>query len=197
AADLRGVSVWRSTAPDGSDKLVDASDLDMATPSEAELVRLRSDIKAMVGQGATARQVLSSVAPLSEQLGDRWVGSLAGQQWMRLTQSATNVSAGARFDPRAAAGLRFSDAAAGSRAGLSAADDYARQLTQHLTELICRPRWSDGAVANGVALRARGPQFRGDLPAIYESLKDKDCPAGKTIGAPVLQEMSAAADTSQ
>ena len=42
---------------------------------------------------------------------------------------------------------------------------------------MCSARWSNGAVATGIARRAVTAQFRGDVVAVYDSLKAQSCPA--------------------
>jgi hypothetical protein len=71
---------------------------------------------------------------------------------------------------------------------------YKPRLTDYLVRLQCKPRWSNGSVATGIARRAQAQQFRGDLIAIYDRLKADDCPASKTVLPKTLKDLSAAAD---
>jgi hypothetical protein len=73
-------------------------------------------------------------------------------------------------------------------------DLYKPRITEYLMRLQCKPRWSNGSVATGVARRAQAQQFRGDLIAIYDRLKADDCPASKTVLPKTLKDLSAAAD---
>ena len=71
------------------------------------------------------------------------------------------------------------------------------RLTDALTNLMCKARWSNGAVATGVARRAQAPQFRGDLVVIYDRLKAPDCPASATVLPKVQRSLSTAADVAR
>src|SRR5690606_30097489 len=46
-------------------------------------------------------------------------------------------------------------------------ETYRQSITDYLVQLFCRPRWSNGAVATGVARRAQRREFRGDLMQVY------------------------------
>jgi hypothetical protein len=76
-------------------------------------------------------------------------------------------------------------------------DLYKPRITEYLVRLMCRPRWSNGAVATGIARRAQRPEFRGDLIYIYDRLADVACPASKSVAPKVLRELSAAADVAR
>ena len=67
-------------------------------------------------------------------------------------------------------------------------------LTEYLGKLMCRARWSSGAVATGVTRRAQAPQFKGDVPALYDRLKDPSCPAASGVPAKVMKDFGTAAD---
>jgi len=88
----------------------------------------------------------------------------------------------------------------GSWHGLTAAgtqtypDLYKPRVTDYLLRQMCRPRWSNGAVATGLARRAQRQEFQGDLVALYDRLVDTACPASKTVAPKVLKDLSAAAD---
>ena len=55
--------------------------------------------------------------------------------------------------------------------------NYKVDLTTYLTKLMCSARWSNGAIATGIARRAVTAQFRGDVVAVYDKLKASACPA--------------------
>src|SRR5690606_10329773 len=73
--------------------------------------------------------------------------------------------------------------------------DYASVLTEHLLRFMCHSRWSNGAVATGLAKRAQAPHFRGDIAAILERLKSRDCPASQTVAQKPLRELTVAVDS--
>jgi hypothetical protein len=75
--------------------------------------------------------------------------------------------------------------------------NYKIDLTNYLTKLMCSARWSNGAVATGIARRAVAQQFRGDVVAVYDGLKASSCPASTQASAKVMKDLSAAAETAR
>jgi len=73
-------------------------------------------------------------------------------------------------------------------------DQMKVRLTEYLGKLMCRPRWSNGALATGIARRAQTPQFKGDLVAVFDQLKSADCPGGSGVPVRVMKDLGAAAD---
>ena len=73
--------------------------------------------------------------------------------------------------------------------------NYKADLTTYLTKLMCSARWSNGAVATGIARRAVTAQFRGDVVAVYDTLKASSCPASSQAPPKVMKDLSAAAET--
>jgi hypothetical protein len=71
------------------------------------------------------------------------------------------------------------------------------QLTEFLTKLQCKARWGNGSVATGIARRAQGLQFRGDVVAIYDRLNAEDCPSSKLVPAKILRDLAGAADAAR
>ncbi len=59
---------------------------------------------------------------------------------------------------------------------------------------MCKPRWSNGSVATGIARRAQAQQFRGDLVAIYDRLKADALPGLEDHSPEDPEDLSAAAD---
>lgn len=198
AADLHGARVWMAfpPAPDAKN-LVDMTNLDLAQPGEGELASLRRAV-AGIGQDAMRQQVDDAVKAVLAPADGDGAGAGGGDwqlaqfgEWQRLREASNDAVAEnrARIEP---AGLVVD---AGGGQGNSAA--YEGRLTDHLAALVCRARWADGSVATGVSLRARGPQFKGDLKAIYQRLIGQDCPARENVSQSVMREMSMAADDAQ
>lgn len=71
------------------------------------------------------------------------------------------------------------------------------RLTGYLARTMCKPRWSNGSIATGIARRAQAQQFKGDMVALYDSLKADTCPASKTVLPRVLKDFSYAADVAR
>ncbi len=186
AADLRGARVFKSVPPlrdDGG--LADVTGLDLSPPDESDLMALRSAVNA-IGDADMRRQVRESLAAVLD-VDAGWndrdrAGWAAMIDAARVNQQAGAGSGGVADPVEGLAGLR----------GVS----YADRLTRHLVQLVCRTRWSDGAIASGVTLRARAPDFRADVKEIYEQLVSEDCPAGKGMDEDVLRDLSTAADGS-
>jgi uncharacterized protein YjbI with pentapeptide repeats len=87
--------------------------------------------------------------------------------------------------------------ALGTASAAGTADNYKARLTDDLVRLICRLRWGNGSVATGVAKRALAPDFKGDMPAIYDRLKADDCPAGKAVSRDLMRSLAMAADAAR
>ncbi len=71
------------------------------------------------------------------------------------------------------------------------------RLTAYLARTMCKPRWSNGSIATGIARRAQAQQFKGDMVSLYDSLKSDSCPASKTVLPRVLKDFSYAADVAR
>jgi uncharacterized protein YjbI with pentapeptide repeats len=167
--DMTGAVVWRTTPPGGDNVSVsDMTQLVMRPPADDELVALQVMLDGLEG-GPLKSRMAEALGPLLDaKEKDRWGSPVEQQQWQALIASAT-----------------------------SGADTYKGRLTDYLAKLMCRPRWSNGAVAAGIARRAMGHGFKGDMPALYEKLKAADCPASTAMSAPLMRELAAAADAAR
>jgi len=167
-ADLAGAIVWQTTAP-AADVLgmADLSFLSIRPPEQGELATLREAIEGIdvVAVRVSVRDKLKPV--LDENEIRTWGGSAEQQKWQALAAgSATN-----------------------------AGDAYRTRLTDYLTTLMCKSRWSTGTVATGIARRAITKQnFRGDLVSVYDRLKVDSCPASRTVPVKVLRDLAAEAE---
>ena len=74
------------------------------------------------------------------------------------------------------------------------ADGYKGRLTEYLANTSCARKWANGAVATGVARRALGQTFRGDVVALNDRLRSDSCPASKTVSARVMRDISSFAE---
>lgn len=167
AADLRGAAVWQAKPPpDGNLLLADLESLDLTPPAEDEITGLLAMIDRLPESGIKDR-----IGDSLQQVTDagerrRWETSPERQQWHLLTLANT-----------------------------SRQPEYSMELTEYLLRLMCHSRWSNGAVATGVAKRAQAPQFRGDIAAIHDRLKSKDCPASQTVAKKPVRELTVAVDS--
>ena len=166
-ADLRGASVWMTVPPlADTTGVADFGELRVAAITEADSARLKTMIEKIANLKVRG-QVKDALAPILDHTQSQgWSGSAAHASWVALATAPPPV----------------------------AADSYSARVTEYLSNFMCRPRWSNGAVATGVARRAQLPQFRGDLVQINERLKSESCPASKTVLQRVQKSLSAAAD---
>jgi hypothetical protein len=166
-ADLREAKVWKTVPPQpDSDGLADLTDIRVSQITDADALELKSALDRVLSRRVKAR-LTEALAPLINlpEAGN-WASSSDYTLWQGLAQ------AGQQTTP----------------------DIYKPRLTDYLMRLECRPRWSNGAVATGVARRAGRPEFRGDLIAIYDRLRADDCPASKTVVPKALKDLATAAD---
>ena len=186
ASDLRGAAVWMAKPPDaGASDLVDLSEISLRAPDEKDRQALLDDL-AGIDSATLREQVESLVAPLiDEEAVKAWEKSPELQSWDHLVYSSA-TDAGLQPRPVSTVSLGAEPVAAPA--------SYRTRITQHLNGLICRARWSSGAVATGVARRALTPYFRGDAVAIYDYLNRDDCSASKGIPEDLLRDLGAAVE---
>ena len=167
AADLRWANVWQ-TKPPASDgvTLVDLEGLNLTPPDDSALAELQT-MFGSIQLGWLEQHLREATAPLFDANARRtWESSDERQRWHNLV-----LAYGAHVP------------------------DYASVLTEHLLRFMCHSRWSNGAVATGLAKRAQAPHFRGDIAAILERLKSRDCPASQTVAQKPLRELTVAVDS--
>jgi hypothetical protein len=170
-ADFAGVAVWRTVPPAGEAAVAlgDLASITLNPPGEADVSAVKAII-AGTGPGPLRERVSDLLAPLLEGGRDPgWVDSPDGQAWNDLRRASETAMA----------------------------ESYKTRLTEHLARLACRPRFADGVVAAGIARRAMGPAFKGDLVAIHDRLKSLDCPAAVTIPSRLMRDLATAADAAK
>jgi uncharacterized protein YjbI with pentapeptide repeats len=168
-ADLREAKVWKAVPPAADvEALADLTGLRIAELTESEGKDFTSNAAAI-----TSRRVKARVGEMVEKFmaaGEAtWSTSPDFVLWQGLASSGTQT----------------------------APEQYGPRMTEHLVRLQCRPRWSNGAVATGVARRAQRQEFRGDVVTIFDRLKDEACPAAKTVLPKVMKDLSAVADVAR
>ncbi|WP_072390345.1 pentapeptide repeat-containing protein [Hyphomicrobium sp. CS1GBMeth3] len=169
-ADLREVKVWQTASPLADPEgLADLTGLALAQPQESEVAKLKSDIEGIRSRRVRARlsEALTPLADAGELA--KWGSSSDYVLWQGL------ASAGAQSYP----------------------EFYKPRITDYLARLQCRPRWSNGAVATGVARRAQRPEFQGDVTVVYDRLVSPSCPAAKSVPPKVVKDLATAADIAQ
>lgn len=168
AADLRGVSIWMTLPPEwDTTGMADLSDLAIRPLTESEHKALTGLAERLPDEDARARSK-EAVATLVSQ-GKSWNGTADQLRWQSW--------AGASPPPPAT--------------------NYKYELTSYLSKLMCSARWSNGAIATGIARRAVDQQFRGDLVSVYDGLRANSCAASKTIPSKVMRDLSSAAETAR
>jgi uncharacterized protein YjbI with pentapeptide repeats len=169
-ADLREAKIWKTVSPQAdAESLADLTGLALAQPQERDVAELKSAI-----QGIGSRRVRARLGDVLAPLTDTdalagWRSSSDYVLWQGL------ASAGAQ----------------------PYVELYRPRLTDYLARLQCRPRWSNGAVATGVARRAQRPEFQGDLVVVYDRLVSPSCPASKSVAPKALKDLATAADIAQ
>ena len=76
----------------------------------------------------------------------------------------------------------------------AAQDSYSKDLTEHLTSLMCKTRFSSGSVATGIAQRAQNVMFRGQPPGGVRPPAREGLPGSGRDLARLMQHMAATID---
>jgi uncharacterized protein YjbI with pentapeptide repeats len=167
ASDLRGAHIWL-TLPPATDAVANAdlTDLVMKPLDDKDLAGF-NDVIGRINTPRTRTLVKEAMAPISNVTESRKWQSAADQgRWQSL-----------------------------ATAGASAlSDGYKLRITDYLGSLACKARWSSGHVATGIAKRVQGQQFRGDMPAVYDRIRARECPAADNIGKKALRDLASAVD---
>jgi uncharacterized protein YjbI with pentapeptide repeats len=167
-SDLRGAVIWMTQPPVwDSTGLSDFSELSVRAPDEAERAAMQASME-RISDEDVRRRAMEVAGSLGEK-NSTWTGTIDQQRW----QSWVGASP------------------------VPPALNYKVDLTNYLTKLMCSARWSNGAVATGIARRAVTAQFRGDVVAVYDNLKASSCPAATQAPPKVMKDLSAAAETAR
>jgi uncharacterized protein YjbI with pentapeptide repeats len=163
-ATLREATVWLTSPPDRD--AVQLADLAdlMLRPTEEGDMTDFNQMLEKIADHRVRGQVKDALAPV---MGPEARRSWADQPaWLALVQAST--------------------------AGMG--DGYRQRLTEYLAQFACKARWANGAVATGVAKRAQGIEFRGDIVVLIDRLTADSCPASKTMARRALRSLSVAVD---
>jgi hypothetical protein len=163
---MRDSVVWHTVPAGESAPMVDLMRMDMRPPDAEIMHAMRSDIAA-VADDVLRNRLLEGAERLSASGATAgWEQSAEGKTWADMAQTAATDAV---------------------------SDTYKARLTAYLAQMMCRPKWSNGAVAGGIAERVMAPNFKGDMPAVYEKLAAGDCPAAAAVGPRTMRELAAAA----
>jgi uncharacterized protein YjbI with pentapeptide repeats len=167
-SDLRGAVIWLTQPPVwDTTGLSDLTELAVRAPNEAERASVQQAME-RITDSAMRRRGDEVVGALAEK-DKTWAGTIDQQRW----QSWVGASP------------------------VPPALNYRVDLTTYLTKLMCSARWSNGAIATGIARRAVSAQFRGDVVGVYDNLRASSCPAAKEAPPKVMKDLSAAAETAR
>jgi uncharacterized protein YjbI with pentapeptide repeats len=168
AADLRGAGIWQTLPPAGDAvNTADLTELAMKPLADAEIAAF-AEVIGRIDNVRTRNAVKDALSRLSDATETRkWQGSQDQGRWQSLMAASTPVVQ---------------------------ADAYKLRITEYLGGLACKARWGNGHMATGIAKRVQGQQFRGDMPAIYDRLRAKDCPASETMARKTLRDLASAVD---
>ncbi len=192
AADFRHAKIWM-TGPPASDPtgLVDLEGAVLKQMTKEDLTDLKALLKAL-GDGPLGKRIAEALKPLMTKGTKRaWIGSDDAIQWQSMLGRIAVSSAPTPVPVANPIADREADALPIETTGATT-QSYKIKLTGYLTTLMCRPQWADGAIATGVARRAQGQKFQGDLVAIYHKLLSESCPASKSVSPELIQELSTA-----
>jgi uncharacterized protein YjbI with pentapeptide repeats len=166
-ADLRGAGVWQSLPPQPNNAHVaDMSEIMVNPLDQSGLTRLSAVLERLDNARVRGR-AKEALAPLMNPAeASEWAGSQEHQDWQTYARVATPGQP----------------------------DAYKTELTDYLARMMCRSRWSNGAVATGIARRALAPHFRGELLAIYDRLKAPDCAASESVARTAVRDLALAVD---
>ena len=169
-SDMRGAVVWRALPPGGENPaFADMAQIVTQAPAEEELVALGASL-AQLENGPLKARLADGLARLSDAAQNgAWTASPDQQLWQGVAKASEAANA----------------------------DGYKGRLTDYLARLMCRSRFASGAVAAGVARRAMAPNFKGDMPVLYDKLKGADCAASPAMSPRLLRELATAADAAR
>ncbi|MGH1417367.1 MAG: pentapeptide repeat-containing protein [Hyphomicrobiaceae bacterium] len=168
--DLRWASVWESKAPNGDPKgLADLSSLNFEPIADGDRETLQKSVDGIKAV-RLRRQVGDAIKPLMSPNADAggWADSQGGLKWRDVAEDAFN--------------------------GRNVTPQYRNQLTNYLSDIMCRVSARDGAVATGIVRRAKSPLFRGNVRQVYTALSSQNCAALKAMPESLMTEFSATAD---
>ena len=167
AADLRGATIWQTTPPmRESLPLADLSGLVVRPVDQEQAGVIRSWVD-KIEDPRVKRQVLEALDQLfnAAETG-RWGSTPERQIWQSYAVITQSASQ----------------------------ETYPKDLTEHLLGMMCKARFGNGSVATGVAQRAQGAMFRGNLVAVYDRLRSKECPASAAMSPRLMQRLGATID---
>lgn len=167
AADLRSAKVWMTRPPDADAKnLADLSNLVLRPMSEKDAQELKKQVTD-TKDAVLRKRIQEAVAPLLKKAeSEAWANSGEYARWLELKEASP------------APGSEF----------------YSENLTNHLASEMCKARYSDGALATGVARRAGDAEFRGNRIQVHDRMVVSSCAAHGKVEPTVLKDFTIVTD---
>lgn len=167
AADLRSARVWMTRPPDADESgLADFSNIVIRPMSEKEEAGLKERVSSIDDQ-VLRKRVQEAVAPLLKKVeSSAWGSSAEYTRWQE-----------------------FKDAAP-----IPGSEIYGASLTTYLGDEMCKARYSDGALATGVARRGSDAEFRGNRITLHDRMLMKGCAAYGKIEPSALKDFTTVTD---
>jgi uncharacterized protein YjbI with pentapeptide repeats len=168
AADFRGSAAWRTNPPmPDTTGLVDFNQFGLRALDPADIVSLAAMIST-IENGELRSRLFDMLKPaLMPDEGGSWTTSIDLQKWKN--------------------GISASESQTRS-------DVYKLRLTDWASKLMCRSKWTAGAVATGIVRRARTASSRLDATLIVDRIRATDCPAGANVDPRAVREVLEAID---
>ncbi len=190
-ADFRGVGVWMTKPPQkDTSGTADFSEMAVRVPGENVHTALTRTIESIVNE-TTKKQVAEALAPLLDTASlSKWASAREHARWKAM--GAPEVAAAPVANP-----APDTTGAVPDPVPAVPTLDYRSKITQFLGRLSCRARWSNGAIATGVARRAQAQHFRGDVVGLYDHMSSDSCPAANTVLPKVMSGFASAADVAR
>ncbi len=166
--DMRWASIWMTLPPvAGNLKLADMTSVQIKPLSKIDRETLETTLKSIKDNKLRILVADSLQGILSNKKSAEWATSDDVGRWQALATVASPVNT----------------------------IDYRSELTSYLETLACKARWSRGSVAEGIARRANGVQFLGDLPSLYLRFSAAgDCKPASEISRRLMQDLASAVD---
>jgi len=166
-ADLRESEIWMTLPPRSSElKLADLRQIRLRSPTEREREALQQTIAAIADERLRQNVEGSLKGLLDAEKSAAWQGSNNSQIWDSLQTI--------------------------ERPGII--DNYRPELTTHLVRMACRAKWSNGAVAEGIARRSLNSKFEANFGTFYKMVTDKSCVGARKISKDARSAMAGVAE---
>ena len=170
ATDMRSARVWMAQPPESDgENLADLSNLVIRPMEKKDEDALKKGISEMKDPVLKAR-IQEAVAPLLKKAeSSAWANGAEYARWIELKDASP----------------------------VPGSEVYSGTLTSHLSDQMCKARYSDGALATGVARRASDAEFRGDRILVHDRMQTERCAAFGKIEPTVLKDFTTVTDQSR